>query len=236
MGKGAPLRWIENRVIARYLSGRGVEIGALWKKFPVSRSAKVWYVDRGKADYLEHHYREAGPHYVLPDVVADAARLPFADSSLHFIVASHLIEHMPNPLAVLHHWYNVLAPAGVLLLKIPDKRYTFDIKRERTPLEHLVAEYSNPGSFDKRAHYQDWAENVLNLPRGSEECEREVERLMAMDYSIHYHTWIKEDIWELIEYTRSGMQLDWKPAMFLGTRFYRRECAVVLQKGGHGLW
>jgi len=55
MGKGAPLRWIENRVIARYLSGRGVEIGALWKKFPVSRGAKVWYVDRGKADYLEHH-------------------------------------------------------------------------------------------------------------------------------------------------------------------------------------
>jgi len=35
MGKGAPLRWIENRCLGRHLHGGGIEIGALWCRFPV---------------------------------------------------------------------------------------------------------------------------------------------------------------------------------------------------------
>ena len=53
---------------------------------------------------------------------------------------------------------------------------------------------------------------------------------MDLDYSIHYHVWTEEDIRELIDYTRRGMGLNWRPVLFLGAHFYRKECAVALQR------
>jgi hypothetical protein len=58
MGKGAPLRWVENCILRRYMTGRGVEIGALWRRFRVSRDARVWYLDRDELDQLEVYYPE----------------------------------------------------------------------------------------------------------------------------------------------------------------------------------
>ena len=58
MGLGAPLRWIENRYLARYLRGRGIEIGALWRRFPVHRQARVYYVDRSEAADLKTQYAD----------------------------------------------------------------------------------------------------------------------------------------------------------------------------------
>lgn len=229
MGKGAPLRWLENRLIARHLHGKGVEIGALWRKFPVARDAKTWYVDRVRPNQLQHEYPEVGSKLIAPDVVAEAPQLPFADSSLDFVIASHVLEHMPQPLSTLVNWYQSLAPGGVLILKVPDKRYTFDSRRPRTPLSHLIDDEA-PGGFDKRAHFAEWVEYVEGKERGTTPWEHETNRLLELDYSIHYHAWIDEDVRELLEHTRAAMQLNWRIELFLGAHFYRKECAVVMRK------
>lgn len=230
MGKGAALRWIENKLLARHLRGKGVEIGALWRKFPVPRRASVWYVDRVHPSNLREEYPEVGQQLIPPDIVGDAGQLPFQDGSLDFLVASHVLEHMPFPLATLRHWYQTLAPRGVLLLKIPDKRYTFDARRQRTPLEHLIEEDCAPAAFDKRAHFQDWVEHVVGRTPGSMDFDHETSRLMENDYSIHYHVWIDDDVRVLLDYTRQSMNLKWQPVLFLPARFYRKECAVVLRR------
>jgi len=230
MGKGAALRWVENKLIARHVRGRGIEIGALWKKFPVPANATAWYIDRIDPDALHQEYSEVGEKIIAPDVVADAQALPFADGSLDFVIASHVLEHMPLTLAALREWYRVLAPRGVLVLKIPDKRHTFDIRRPRTPLQHLLAEDANLAAFDRRAHFTEWVEYVVGLESGSPACAAEVDRLMQMDYSIHYHAWIDEDVRELLQHTRAAMQLQWDLVLFFPARFYRKECAVVMRR------
>jgi predicted SAM-dependent methyltransferase len=231
MGKGAALRWIENKRLGRHLSGRGIEIGALWRKFPVTPRAVVWYVDRNQPSALRREYPELGCEIISADVLADAAQLPFADGSLNFVIASHVLEHMPFPLAALRGWYRVLGSGGVLILKIPDKRYTFDMRRARTPLQHLIDEDLHPEVFDKRAHFLDWVEHVGERARASEALERETDRLIDLDYSIHYHVWTDQDIREVIDYTRRSMGLNWRRVLFLRARFYRKECAVVLRRG-----
>ncbi len=230
MGKGAALRWAENKLIERHLHGRGIEIGALWRKFPVPRGATVWYIDRVDPDALHREYSEIGKKVVAPDVVADAQSLPFADHALGFIIASHVLEHMPLPLSALCEWYRVLAPGGVLVLKIPDKRYTFDVRRPRTPLQHLAAENANPAAYDRAAHFADWVEYIVGFSRDTEEWQAETRRLMEMDYSIHYHAWIDDDVRQLLAYTRESMGLNWRCVLFLPARFYRKECAAVMQK------
>jgi predicted SAM-dependent methyltransferase len=229
VGKGAPLRWLENAVLARHLRGRGIEIGALWKKFPVPRSARVYYVDRFPNADLRQHYTEVSSKLVSPDVVADGTQLPFPSRSLDFVIASHVLEHLPFPLAALRHWYDVLRPCGVLLLKIPDKRYTFDVKRERTTLQHLIAE-DHAAGFNKQAHFEDWVEHVVGRPRASSEFDQEVQSLLASDYSIHYHAWVDDDVGEIVQYSRLAMGLRWRPLVFWKARVYRKECVVALQR------
>jgi len=230
MGKGAPLRWLENRSLARHLRGRGVEIGALWRKFPVPARARVYYVDRIAGEDLQQHYGEISGPLVAPDVVADATQLPFRSGSLDFIIASHVLEHLLFPLAGLRHWYDILRPGGVLLLKIPDKRFTFDAKRERTALQHLIEEDADSSTFDKRAHFEDWVEHVVGCPRGSPQFEQQVTHLLQSDYSIHYHVWTDADIRAIADYTRTAMRLEWEPMVFWGAHFYRKECVLMLRR------
>jgi SAM-dependent methyltransferase len=127
MGKAAALLWLENRYLRRHLRGRGMEIGALWRRFPVHPKARVWYVDRSRLEDLKKQYADVGEKIFLPDLVAEATELPVARASLDFLIASHVLEHLPFPLLALRAWYQALAPGGVLLLKVPDKRYTFDV-------------------------------------------------------------------------------------------------------------
>ena len=229
MGKGAPLRWIENSYLKTYLRGRGVEIGGLWRKFKVPSGTKVWYLDRLSADDLARHYRELNSRIVAPDNIADAQTLPVR--ALDFIIASHVLEHLPSPLQALKSWYEALRRGGTLLLKVPDKRFTFDRKRRRTSLQHLIEEFENPGQIDIRAHFADWVKNVSGRRPGSEQYERELRGLMEQDYSIHYHVWIDQDLEDIIEYTRSVWHLDWERIVFWSAHFYRKETVVVLRKG-----
>ena len=103
----------------------------------------MWYIDRSNPDGLEKQYPGASGKVVCPNLLADATQLPFAPASLDFIIASHVFEHLPFPLMALRVWYEALARGGVLLLKIPDKRYTLDSRRSRTPLSHLLAEHEH---------------------------------------------------------------------------------------------
>ncbi len=230
MTKGAPLRWLENRFLRRYLHGRGIEIGALWRRFPVPSNAQVWYVDRLGHTGLEQHYPELRGSITRLDLLADATQLPVRPASLDFLIASHVLEHLPQPLLALRAWYEALAPGGILLLKIPDKRYTFDATRLRTPLHHLREEYEHPERFDRRAHFADWVEHIGKQNPSAPGFEQAVADLMRDDYSIHFHVWIDEDLREIINFTRQEWGLDWEPVAFWRAHSYRKETTVVLAK------
>ncbi|MPW20588.1 methyltransferase domain-containing protein [Paraburkholderia sp. CNPSo 3157] len=51
-----------------------------------------------------------------------------------FIVASHVIEHVPDLITWLRELSHALRPGGQVRLAIPDKRFTFDLLRRETEL------------------------------------------------------------------------------------------------------
>ena len=57
-----------------------------------------------------------------------------------FIVTSHVIEHIANPINAIKNWLNLLKNDGYVLSIIPDYRYCFDRKRPLTTIQHMISQ------------------------------------------------------------------------------------------------
>ncbi|MDB6102014.1 MAG: class SAM-dependent methyltransferase [Gammaproteobacteria bacterium] len=60
--------------------------------------------------------------------------------SYDFVMSSHALEHVANPLKALSEWVRVLKPAGLLVLILPNRDQTFDHRRPVTSMAHLIAD------------------------------------------------------------------------------------------------
>jgi predicted SAM-dependent methyltransferase len=216
------------RIANRYLSGDGIEIGALHNPLPLPRSARVRYVDRLPVAELRAHYPELEQEpLVHVDILDDGERLATVpDSSLDFVVANHFLEHTEDPLGTLVNLFRVLRPEGVLYLALPDKRHTFDINRPVTSFEHLLRDFDEGPHVSRQDHFEEWARMVDRVPE--DEVPRRVEQLLEQDYSIHYHVWTQRDALELLTVVRQRLTLDFDIELM---EQIEHEVVFVMRKG-----
>lgn len=96
------------------------------------------------------------------DIWAEGDDLPVPDGSQDFVLASHSLEHMPNPIKALKEWHRVVKPRGVVFLVVPLRNaLAEDRSRPLTPLDHMVEDYQLGRTAEthevppngKRGHY-----------------------------------------------------------------------------------
>jgi predicted SAM-dependent methyltransferase len=181
-----------------YLHGDGIEIGALHNPLVVPPTARVRYVDRMTETELRSQYAElASYNLVHVDIVDDGTLLRTVDeASQDFVIANHFLEHCPNTIEAIENMLRVLKSDGILYLAIPDKLHTFDIARPVTTIDHLLRDYEEGHEWSRRADFEEWT-RLVNKTR-EELVAEETDRLMEMDYSIHYHVWTQAEMLELI--------------------------------------
>lgn len=190
---------IDRKTLASiYLRGHGIEIGAL--QFPVKlpRSVKVRYVDRLTVSELRKHYPELDSYKLVKvDILDDGETLAtIGDASQDFVIANHFLEHCENPIKAIMNFLRVLREGGILFLAIPDKRYTFDNKRETTSFDHLLRDYKEGPEGSRNKHLQDWVVNVEGV-KDEASVKKRVEELDEMNYSIHFHIWTPKEMFDL---------------------------------------
>lgn len=49
----------------------------------------------------------------------DATRLTYAENKFDRLIATHVLEHLPNPVAVLSEWNRVVRPGGLISIVLP---------------------------------------------------------------------------------------------------------------------
>ena len=198
---------------ARYLSGQGIEIGALDCPLTLPATARVRYVDRVSVADLRRYYPELADRDIRdPDVIEDGETLAsFAPDSLDFIVANHMLEHCENPLGTLRVHLQRVRPGGILFYAIPDKRQCFDQNRPLTPFDHLVADDHDGGAGSRWQHYLEWATEVNGLV-DRDAAELNARENMRTAYSIHFHVWDPEAFRRFLEnaaqYVGSGFRTE----------------------------
>ena len=213
-------------VIAKvYLRGEGIEIGALHQPLAVPQSIRVKYIDRMTPAVLRRHYPEiASTPFVETDIIDNGEELTtIADTSQDFVIANHFIEHCQNPIQTIENFLRVLKTSGVLYLAVPEKRFTFDVKRPPTPIDHLLRDYREGPAWSKQQHFEEWVRLVEGQPE--EQLESRLQQLLAMDYSIHYHVWEAQGLLEFVATLQRMLRFEVE--LFLRNGF---ETIVILRK------
>ncbi len=215
------------RIGARFLSGEGIEIGALHRPFPVPRSARVRYLDRFSTSQLREEYPElADEPFAEVELIGDAETLAeIPAGSQDFVVASHVLEHTEDPIGTLQNHLRVVRRGGVVLLALPDRRLGLDAHRGPTPLEHVLADHADGPERSRAQHYREWAE-LVDLPLGHVEApdvEAHAALLERRGYSIHFHCWTLGEL--VAQLPAFGL-----PAEVAEGRLNHHEFLVVLRK------
>jgi len=203
-------------LLARFLNGAGVELGPGHHPMPIPfPGVSVRYVDRWQPEENLALFTnlEDGASFPRPDIVAnlDVDRLSaLADESQDFVIASHLLEHLANPLAQLEDIQRVLKPGAVVVVFLPDRRFTFDRKRSATPIAHLVAEHRDRVTVVSDEHIEDYLRKTdVWDPSWTLEQQREQFELNRQR-SIHVHCWSEDEFLPVLEHTIVEMGMRWE--------------------------
>lgn len=192
-------------IFRQYLTGSGIEVGALHNPLSLAglNITEIKYVDRMTNDNLIKQYPELGDAPLTPVDILDNGELltKIADHSLDFIIANHFIEHTRNPIGTISNWLTKLKSGGIIFMAVPDKRYSSDVDRYLTPLQHLIedSQIDEPTRLKRdRDHFVEWVRDFLKFAEA--EIEPAVTHLMQMDYSIHFHTFVMQSFLHMLTY------------------------------------
>lgn len=190
--------------IARWIQpgGVGTEIGAGVSPVPGLNPPPI-YVDC---------FKSFGADPNRADFYGHACALPFHDHALDYVIASHVLEHVANPVAALAEWYRVLRPGGIIYLVVPDRRATWEHTRGLTPVAHLLEDFRrgttacDPTHIDEFVFEADWSRYspetpAEEVPAKQAELARGMHEAVARgeDINIHFHTFEPSNLRELLE-------------------------------------
>lgn len=151
------------RFAERYFVGHGIDIGCgpdplgtqkLYRAWPAMLSCDEWDQEDGDAQVMEG---------VEPE-------------SYDFVYASHLLEHVIDPLATLKRWWEILKPGGHLILVVPDE----DMYEQGVWPPTFNTDHKHTYAIGKK---QSWSPVSKNVEALLSELGGEIVKVERIDYN-----------------------------------------------------
>ena len=239
--------------------GRGLEIGPLHNPSVREEHGRVEYLDVFSREQLLANYADHANvdpdripevHHALMDDTGRVRSIPETLDGVEpfdWVMASHVIEHVPDVVGWLDQVAQVTVDDGALVLVVPDRRYCFDVHRPGTTVGQLLAAHeagdvvpSVRAVYDyKRGHV---GTNAPALWRGEvpgydkrlytlEQVVEQVDRARRGEY-IDAHVWTFTPgtlLEQVVELRRLGLAA-WRVESLVPTRRDSNEFFAVLRR------
>jgi SAM-dependent methyltransferase len=140
-----------------------------------------------------------GRQYILE--ATDLLSIP--DERYDFILSSHTIEHVANPLRALREWIRTLKAGGVLVLVVPHPEGTFDHRRTVTPMAHLLDDERRGTKEDDLTHLPDILERhdlTLDPPAGDFASFKARSERNFENRCLHHHVFDERLVTQILEW------------------------------------
>src|SRR6185437_12817875 len=163
------MKFQESKLAHKYLDGlAGLEIGGSAHNPFGLNTKNVDVMDSLETVFKKAEVKHCGEALAI-DIVAPGDHLPIPDASYDFVISSHVIEHIFDPIGALQEWMRVIKPGGYIFIIAPHKERTFDKDRARTALTELIDRHEGripKPEVDNHRHYSVWiTEDFLELCR-----------------------------------------------------------------------
>jgi len=109
-------RWIVEQAAKVPAGSRVLDVGAGSAPYR-ALFAHCDYKTQDFAQLKDEQLRHGG--YAPIDVVSEANAIPVADAGFDVIVCTEVLEHVPEPIAVVREFGRIVAPGGCLILTAP---------------------------------------------------------------------------------------------------------------------
>ncbi|MDD5120696.1 MAG: class I SAM-dependent methyltransferase [Candidatus Omnitrophica bacterium] len=130
----------------------------------------------------------------------------FSDKDFDFIISSHTLEHLSNPIKALLEWGRVVKNGGYIYIVLPNKEHTADYFRPLTSLEHLQEDYKNKVPFSDPAHLSN---------EGAKSFWWSMEHYQPQEAPyVHMHTWNMPSFLKLLKSLDLPVVDSWESAPY----------------------
>lgn len=216
---------LERKNISSLCRGTGIEIGpGVTPQILARPDVDVLYAEeKSREDWLKTyaykmHKYDAVDVEALPWEryrVATAFNLPAEDNTLDFIFASHVFEHVVNPIGHLQHWLSKLKSGGIIAGILPHCDYSVDYQMLPSMLPTMALEYQRGERTPNINHYR--------MIFG-----KDAETKMAEGRTLHVHFYNERNVQDLFNFISSqlplaGFRIQWE-------RNYKEFFFVVVKK------
>ena len=239
---------------------KGIEIGALHHPLLQRAGTQVRYVDHASTEELREKYANdgSGEHVVetmvdVDYVWAPGKRLAEAIAGwgpVDYIVASHVIEHVADPIDWLDQAGEALADNAFLCLAIPDKRFTFDARRPASTIGQLIETHFRGATapttqqiFDHVVNFLPNSDTIALWNGRDPKTFRRQDNPAALAYrmcveqgetgaylDVHANVFTDDSFVEILAELAAIDLLPFAVAEFLPTKRYELEFVLTLQK------
>lgn len=192
-------------IIKAHLEGQsGLEFGGPSPIFSVNHLIPIYKIARAIdcANFAQQtiwtskgDHQRFGPHFGRQLIVEACDCSMIADGAYDFVAASHVLEHVANPLRALQEWKRLLKPSGMILVVLPHKVGMFDHRRPFTTFDHIKEDYESNVTEADLTHLQEILELhdlELDPPAGSPEQFRERCLRNISKRAMHHHVFSPE--------------------------------------------
>lgn len=127
------------------------------------------------------------------------------DASYDYVLSSHCIEHLANPLLGLSEWIRVLKEGGLLVLVVPHKDGSFDHRRPVTSMNHLVQDLLDHTDETDQTHLDEILRlHDLSMDSGSKDFKTFESRSNrnTENRCLHHHVFDARLAIDMLDYMR----------------------------------
>ncbi|MDC0368882.1 class I SAM-dependent methyltransferase [Opitutales bacterium] len=200
-----PLFLQKRAEIYKLLHGKGIEIGPFEHPAKLPDQCSVEYCDVISTEEAKDLFPEVDHQNLVEiDHIIDLDQnglSKFENEKFDFVIINHVIEHLFNPIDAIINCFRVLKKGGIMVIAIPDKKYTFDKERPLTTIESINERLNREKQHPIPSDYEDMItfihKKLINVS--------ETEKKKALDGFLrrreHLNIWTDESFFELLDFT-----------------------------------
>jgi len=137
-------------------------------------------------------------------IIADTVDISIIkNNSYNFLLASHVIEHIANPIKAILEWKRIVKINGILVIIAPDMRNTYDKNRPTTEVNHIIKDYNENTSETDTTHFEEVIRlHDLSMDSTVKNIKEHIKRTNNnfKNRILHHHTFNKQSLIDILKY------------------------------------